>query len=72
MYLCIFSFSDVPYERRVNKCAYTYQDLIPRVMPNKTEDVRYLRKFDTESTANAGQEIYVWTTILNFGVYIYV
>lgn len=40
-----FLLLDVPYERRVNKCAYTYQDLVPRTMPSTEEGARYLREY---------------------------
>ncbi|KAK3089804.1 hypothetical protein FSP39_006662 [Pinctada imbricata] len=33
---------DVPVDRRVNKCAYTYQDLIPARDPTSAADKRYL------------------------------
>ncbi|XP_061175744.1 uncharacterized protein LOC133184683 [Saccostrea echinata] len=58
---------DVPYERRVNKCAYTYQDLIPRVMPKKAEDERYLhmeRAWVGCAVASAGIQIFAILTMI--------
>lgn len=58
---------DVPYERRVNKCAYTYQDLVPRTMPSTEEGARYLhleRAWVGCAIASAGIQIFAILTMI--------
>lgn len=58
---------DVPYERRVNKCAYTYQDLVPRSMPSTEEGARYLhleRAWVGCAIASAGIQIFAILTMI--------